>query len=492
MELSFENQYRNKILRQELLSDNIIIEFNKMQTELREKKTKFKMYIKLIDCYEYGQNEIKLIIKDKYGNNRLNGGDYYKLYVGQEYVLFNSLEAKEQFQLVFDYPVTFIWIADFEDAVVNTKRNQIPQYFSGITRLRRGYYYDQNMYPYDQKVNLKVHITTPTGVAFTQTPSIQNSDEIKHQITKFVEPNTIKLHETVTIERIFGDQGLIKYQNDKYGWINIRFVSKIGSYGECQCHLCTQQKFQGLPAMITTKQYLELPTYVDHLSKKDYELAQKKQQQTQRELIQYFMIKEIYRQYLNCTCKNCQNVRQNMKNQQLTFVDIRNQTVQFYQKSKQCIKYQDVLNAIQREINCTYDKVRINQIYISFINNMKLQVTEKMLEELKILLIQCVKSQAKTVHEIVKMEMNKYMPRYNIDQVLNIIKCHFQHLTTSDQIILQESNLRNQLHLLIQQFANNMDKHNSDYVNYREQYYQVVKSGFTYDMLNEVLDIQDE
>ncbi|CAL6100525.1 Hypothetical_protein [Hexamita inflata] len=492
MELSFENQYRNQILRQELLSDNIIIEFNKMQTELREKKTKFKMFIKLIDCYEYGQNEIKLIIKDEFGNNRLNGGDYYKLYVGQEYVLFNSLEANEKFQLVFDFPVTFLWIADFEDAVVNTKRNSIPQYFSGITRLRRGYYYDQNIYPYKQKVSLEVHITTPTGVAFTQSPSIQNSDERTNQTTKFVEPNTIKLHEIVTIERIEGDQGLIKYKNDKYGWINIRFVSKIGSYGECQCDLCTQHKFQGLPAMITTKNYPELPTYIDHLSKKDYELAQKQQQQLQRELTQYFMIKEIYRQYINCSCKNCQNVKQNIENQKLRFVDIRNQTVQFYQKSKQCIKYQDVLNAIKSEINCVHDEGRINQIYINFINSMKLQVTEQMLYELKKILIQCVKGQAKIVHEIVKMEMKKYMPRYNVDQVLNIIKCYFQHLKTSDDIILQENNLKNQLHLLIKQFANNMQNHYQDQVNSQEQYDKAAQQGFMYYFLNDVLDIQDQ
>ncbi|CAL5999782.1 Hypothetical_protein [Hexamita inflata] len=325
--MTSENKYQILDTLGKLKEENIKF------TEKRIKKALAKIYIKVISC-ESNSDEVRVKIENTSGRNRLSYGDYYVLQLNTEYCMFSQLELNEEYVLIFNEKVSFEWIPDFPVDLDPS---------AGIQAMRRGEYFPQNQYFYDNvPVCVKVEVTGRLTTRMLAAP-LSNADYNKPD---FKPLTYVKRHEPLTITLLYGDFGKTTY-NGMEGWVCIRYVTKLGKEGACACGYCKPQ-------------YLQNPASA---------LYQPKQPLQKSSIINDSILRQIFSQYMKCSCQNCVQRRQQVK----PTIDPDSEYIKlFYTVDSKCLNFEQVSQYLKIQFDENFTALQIQTLFSqSIIPNIK-------------------------------------------------------------------------------------------------------------------------
>ncbi|CAL5999826.1 Hypothetical_protein [Hexamita inflata] len=383
-------------------------------TEQRTKKALAKIYIKVISC-ESNSNQVRVKIQNTSGRNRLSYGDYYVIQLNTEYCMFSQLELDEEYVLIFNEKVSFEWIPDFPVDLDPS---------AGIQAMRRGEYFTQNQYFYDNvPVCVKVEVTGRLTTRMLAAP-LSNADYNKPD---FKPLTYVKRHEPLLITLLYGDFGKTTY-NGMEGWVCIRYVTKLGKEGACACGYCS-------------------PFY---LQKQPLELYKPKQPLKRSQVINEQIQRQIYRQYANCQCQHCYEVKQSAE---LFYIDQQIEMVKlFYQKSGRCIDYGQIARYLNALFSENYEPKQIQKLFLErILPKMKKQIPDNMMEELHKFSTCIYKDQLPVIRDAVVKNMNVLMKDYDNAKVKEGLKNWITYKTPDSQK-LTEMEIQNTVRIIVNKY----------------------------------------
>ncbi|CAL6054885.1 Hypothetical_protein [Hexamita inflata] len=302
-------------------------------TKPRIKQALAKVYIKVVSC-ESNSNEVRVKIENTSGRNRLSYGDYYVLQLNTEYCMFSQLELDEEYVLIFNEKVSFEWIPDFPVDLDPS---------AGIQAMRRGEYFPQNQYFYDNvPVCVKVEVTGRLTTRMLAAP-LSNADYNKPD---FKPLTYVKRHEPLVITLLYGDFGKTTYKGME-GWVCIRYVTKLGKEGACACGYCKPQ-------------YLRNPASA---------LYQPKQPLQKSQIINDSILRQIFSQFMKCSCINCVQRRQQVQ----PTIDPDSEYIElFYTDNNKCLNFEQVSQYLKLQYDENYTALQIQTLFSqSIIPNIK-------------------------------------------------------------------------------------------------------------------------
>ncbi|CAL6054899.1 Hypothetical_protein [Hexamita inflata] len=375
-------------------------------TKLKEENIKFtkprtkyslaKVYIKVVSC-ESNSNEVRVKIENTSGRNRLSYGDYYVLQLNTEYCMFSQLELNEEYVLIFNEKVSFEWIPDFPVDLDPSVDIQV---------MRRGEYFPQNQYffenvPCCEQVEVTGRLTTRMLAA-----PLNNADYNKPD---FKPLTYVKRHEPLLITLLNGDFGKTTYKG-KEGWVCIRYVTKFGKEGACNCDYCKPQ----------------------YLQKQPLELYQPKLPLIRSQVINEQIQRQIFQQYDNCSCQHCKEVKYSAE---LFYIDKQIEMVkQFYQKGGRCINYDQIAQYLNEQFQGNYQPTQIQKLFLErILPKTKKQVPEQMMEELHKLSACIQKGQLPVIRDAVVKNMKALMKDYDTAKVKERLKNWITYKTPDSQ-----------------------------------------------------------
>ncbi|CAL6100325.1 Hypothetical_protein [Hexamita inflata] len=470
---TFQLQFSKKLEHIDPNNTQILRYNNVYRTPLRKKVHNFQMYIKVIECIPNTQ----LVIYDKNNIQRLDGGDYYNINANTEYVLCHCLYVGDEYTLTFNNPVSFVWIPEFDEEVVQTMWYRFESYFKDIIVQRRGFQYPINVYSYNlQDISQEVQVTAPTGVVFVKQPTKQNSldkPQLYYNPQYPEDPYLVQLHSKLVVTAIVGDCGRIKY-NNMIGWVNIRYVTYFGDQGMCECLECMKGK---------SSQFKSFKSQV-HPEKQ------------MNSIIDDYILRQVFERYMKCDCQNCQCVR-NFNVNMYESDPVKAFTKYFYKKQGQCLKnvYKDIQNILETK-NIIKTTKQITQRFIKLMNDTKTQIPDSIFDQLKDLVNnKCVRNNITLdqFREILINILEEYQLNeiYNIQNVRDNIKNYFTRMPTETG--LQQVQQNNDY----EQISSNQQQRNAEIVDnirkiveelYYPSYRDLISSGFNYEALYEILD----
>ncbi|CAL6086049.1 Hypothetical_protein [Hexamita inflata] len=394
-------------IRKGLIKQNLVIKINnENKTVPRTKISEFKIYLKLLYCFD-NKDQVKMTIIDSHGQIQIHSGDYYLLNVGKTYFIYNSLIVNDEYILQFDSKVSFIWVPEFMDQLENARSlffNSSKYFESKIILLRKGLNKPENQYYYNIKsCEKEVQITSHIGVSFIKEKSYQNSYHIQ-----FLNPPTIKHHEKITILQVQGESGFIKYNNQE-GWISIRYVTYFGNGGRCQCEYCQNNRYKGLP--IEAQNHDLISTTYNKIN--DTML---------KEQISNTFLQQILVQYQRCSCAHCLNVKNTQIKQY--YVDPSIELLgKYYQKYNRCINFQEISQYIYNIFHVLVSYDQLQKMYTQkLVKKIRQSIPQLMMDDLHKLSLQCTRDQYSIFKDTITEEMKILMSQYDTVQVKNNIK----------------------------------------------------------------------
>ncbi|CAL5999832.1 Hypothetical_protein [Hexamita inflata] len=383
-------------------------------TEPRTKYSLAKIYIKVVSC-ESNSNEVRVKIENISGRNRLSYGDYYVLQLNTEYCMFSQLELDEEYVLIFNEKVSFEWIPDFPVDLDPS---------AGIQVMRRGEYFTQNQYFFDnvpccEQVEVTGRLTTRMLAA-----PLSNADYNKPD---FKPLTYVKRHEPLLITLLYGDFGKTTY-NGMEGWVCIRYVTKLGKEGACACGYCKPLYLQNQP--------LEL-----YLPKQPLKKSQVINEQIQR---------QIFMQYANCQCQHCYEVKQSAEQ---FYIDKQIEMVkQFYQKGGRCIDYEKIARYLNGQFSESYEPKQIQKLFLErILPKTKKQIPEQMMEELHKFSTCIYKDQLQIIRDAVVKNMNVLMKDYDTAKVKERLKNWITYKRPDSQR-LTEMEIQNTVRIIVNKY----------------------------------------
>ncbi|CAL5999756.1 Hypothetical_protein [Hexamita inflata] len=395
-------------------------------TEKRIKKALAKIYIKVVSC-ESNSNEVQVKIENTTGRNRLSYGDYYVLQLNTEYCMFSQLELDEEYVLIFNEKVSFKWIPDFPVDLDPS---------AGIQAMRRGEYFPQNQYFYDNvPCCVKVEVTGRLTTRMLAAP-LSNADYNKPD---FKPLTYVKRHEPLLITLLYGDFGKTTY-NGMEGWVCIRYVTKLGKEGACACGYCKPQ-------------YLQNPASA---------LYQPKQPLQKSQIINDSILRQIYWQYVNCKCEYCNEVKQQIE----PCFDLE-LIKQFYHKNARCINYDYIAKTLNQQHNEKYTDKQVYKIFVErILPKTKKQIPELMMEELHRFSSFICKDQLQIIRDAVVKHMNVLMKDYDTAKVKERLKNWITYKTPNSQK-LTEIEINKTVRMIVDKYSivNNKGVLAQEYVN---------------------------
>ncbi|CAL5999808.1 Hypothetical_protein [Hexamita inflata] len=419
--ITSENKYQILDTLGKLKEENIKF------TEKRIKYSLAKIYIKVVSC-ESNLNEVRVKIQNTSGRNRLSYGDYYVLQLNTEYCMFSQLELNEEYVLIFNEKVSFEWIPDFPVDLDPS---------AGIQVMRRGEYFPQNQYfydnvPYGEYVEVTGRLTTRMLAA-----PLSNADYNKPD---FKPLTYIKRHEPLLITQLYGDFGFTTYKGME-GWVCIRYVTKLGKEGACACDNCK-------------------PHY---LQKQPLELYQPKQPLKRSQAINEQIQRQIYKQYANCFCQHCNEVKQSAEpfyiDQQIEMVK------QFYQKGGRCIDYGLIALYLNEKFSQNYEPKQIQKLFLErILPKTKKQIPDNMMEELHKLSACIYKVQLSVIRDAVVKNMNVLMKDCDTAKVKERLKNWITYKTPNSQR-LSDMEIQKIVRIIINKYS---EVHNEDVIAQKE------------------------
>ncbi|CAL6047417.1 Hypothetical_protein [Hexamita inflata] len=404
--MTSENKYEILNTLTKLKEENVIF------TETRIKQALAKVYIKVVSC-ESNSNEVRVKIQNNSGRNRLSYGDYYVLQLNTEYCMFSQLELDEKYVLIFNEIVSFEWIPDFSvdlDPSVD------------IQAMRRGEYFPQNQYFYDNvPVCVKVEVTGRLTTRMLAAP-LSNADYNKPD---FKPLTYVKRHEPLLITQIYGDFGKTTYKGME-GWVCIRYVTKLGKEGACACDYCKPQ-------------YLRNPASA---------LYQPKQPLLKSKIINDSILRQIYWQYVNCKCQFCNEVKQQIE---LCFDP---ELVKLlYHKNGRCINYDYIANILNKQFNEKYTNKQVYKLFVErILPKTKKQVSEQMMEELHKFSACIYNDQLPVIRDAVVKNMNVLMKDYDTAKVKERLKNWITY-KTPDSKRLTDAEIQKTVHIIVIKYS---------------------------------------
>ncbi|CAL6087780.1 Hypothetical_protein [Hexamita inflata] len=390
-------------------------------TEKRIKYSLAKVYIKVVYC-ESNLNEVKVKILNTSGRNRLSYGDYYVLQLNTEYCMFSQLELDEEYVLIFNEKVSFEWIPDFPVDLDPS---------AGIQVMRRGEYFTQNQYFFDNVPCCElVEVTGRLTTRMLAAP-LSNADYNKPD---FKPLTYIKRHEPLVITLLYGDFGKTTY-NGMEGWVCIRYVTKLGKEGACACGYCN-------------------PFY---LQKQPLELYQPQLPLKRSQVINEQIQRQIFMQYANCSCQHCDKVKQSAE---LFYIDQQIEMVkQFYQKGGRCIDYGLIARYLNKQFSENYEPKQVQKLFLErILPKTKKQIPDNMMEELHKLSACIQKDQLQIIRDAVVKHMNVLMKDYDTAKVKERLKNWITYKRPDSQK-LSEMEIQNTVHIIVNKYSevNNED-----------------------------------
>ncbi|CAL5999872.1 Hypothetical_protein [Hexamita inflata] len=395
------------------------------------KQSHNKIYIKII--LSDGNQDIKLkIINRQTQENRISYGDYYELTVDQEYCICSLLEVGEVFQLIFSENVIYDIIPDFPYQIDKSANIQI---------LMRGKYFPVNQYYFDNNsCSEDVEVATALTIRLLNTPiSVHNETDFKPLAY-------IMRHEPLNIRQLYGDYGFTTYKGID-GWVCIRYVTKLGYEGSCNCIQCLNNRLNVLPL----------------------QLCQPKQLLRKNIAINDLILRQMYNQYMNCQCSHCLQV----KTGQELYVDPEIDLItKFYQKFSRCINYEQIcisLNDLFPE-----EQFTVTQIQKMFLQKIfpKIQkrVSKQMMDDLQIIAKQLYPDQFQIAKNILVQEMNTNMKDYDIQNVKDNLKNWISRNKNIQSKRLTDSEICLRFKILINKYYSELDTIKKMQHIYKEQF----------------------
>ncbi|CAL6054857.1 Hypothetical_protein [Hexamita inflata] len=380
-------------------------------TEKRIKYSLAKVYIKVVSC-ESNSNEVRVKIENTSGRNRLSYGDYYVLQLNTEYCMFSQLELDEEYVLIFNEKVSFEWIPDFPVDLDPS---------AGIQAMRRGEYFPQNQYFYDNvPVCVTVEVTGRLTTRMLAAP-LSNADYNKPD---FKPLTYVKRHEPLVITLLNGDFGKTTYKGME-GWVCIRYVTKLGKEGACACGYCKPQ-------------YLQNPASA---------LYQPKQPLLKSQIINDSIMRQIFWQYLNCQCQHCNEIKQQYIE---PCIDPETELVKLlYHKNSRCINYDQITYTLNEQFNQKYVPDQVYKIFVDkILPKTKKQISDKMMKKLHKISKFIYQDQLAIIRDAVVKNMNVMMNGYDTAKVKQRLK-NWVTYKTPDSQRLSEEEIQNMVYNIV-------------------------------------------